>query len=294
MRVTAKAAARADGTLTALSLHVVADAGAYGNHSAAVLENACGPVLAQYRCPNKVVDAVAAYTNTVPAGAFRGYGLSQTLFAMEQAIDALARGLGIDPFQMRRINVVTPGDPLIGAHAGADDVEFGSYGLDQCLDLVERALADGTGLPTPDSPEWRTGQGMAMTMIDTAPPGGHRGEARIGLAEDGLFDLLVGTAEFGNGTSTVHRQVAAEVLGTTPDRIRLHRSDTDLIGHDTGAYGSTGVVVAVRATELAAKALRDKIEEFGPKPGLAPGRRHAAVARLQRPRLPRRREPRHR
>ena len=283
MRITARAAAQADGTLTALSLQILANAGAYGNHSAAVLENACGPALAQYRCPNKQVDAVAAYTNTLPAGAFRGYGLSQTLFAMEQAIDALAHALGIDPFQMRRLNAVKPGDPLIGAHAGpqssADDVEFGSYGLDQCLDLVERALADGTGQPPPTGPEWRVGQGMAMTMIDTAPPGGHHAEARITLAHDGLFDLCVGTAEFGNGTSTVHRQVAAEILGTTPDRIRLHRSDTDLIGHDTGAYGSTGVVVAVRATERAARALAETIALNGKTPGLAATRRADANPR---------------
>ena len=256
MRVVARAGATRDGLLTALSLDVVSDAGAYGNHSAAVLENACGPVLAMYRCPNKAVAAVAAYTNSVPAGAFRGYGLSQTMFAMEQAVDAVARALGIDPFAMRRINAVRPTDALVGAHAGLDDVEFGSYGLDQCLDLAEAAVAQG-GLPAPAG--WRVGTGMAMSMIDTAPPFGHRAEVRIHLAADGLFDLLVGTAEFGNGTSTVHRQVAAETLGTAPERIRLRRADTDLLGHDTGAFGSTGVVVAARATALAAAALRDKI-----------------------------------
>ena len=259
MRVTARVGATRDGVLTALSLDVVADAGAYGNHSAAVLDNACGSALAVYRCVNKAVDAVAAYTNTVPAGAFRGYGLSQTLFAMEQAVDAVAQGLGIDPFEFRRRNMVRPGDALVGAHAGLDDVEFGSYGLDQCLDLVQRALADGGGPPAPPGAEWRTGEGMAMTMIDTAPPFGHRAESRLFLAADGGFDLHVGTAEFGNGTSTTHRQVAAWVLGTTPDHIRLRRSDTDLVGHDTGAYGSTGTVAAVRATELAALALRGRI-----------------------------------
>ena len=96
-------------------------------------------------------------------------------------------------------------------------------------------------------------------MIDTAPPFGHRAEVRLHLAADGLFDLFVGTAEFGNGTSTVHRQVAAGLLGTVPGCIRLHRSDTDGVGHDTGAFGSTGVVVAARATEFAATALRDRI-----------------------------------
>ena len=117
-----RAGASADGTLTALHLHVVSDTGAYGNHGPAVLEHACNEVLAMYRCPNKAVDAVVAYTNTVPAGAFRGYGLSQTLFAMEQAMDALARRLGLCPFAMRRRNVVQPGDALVGARPALDDV----------------------------------------------------------------------------------------------------------------------------------------------------------------------------
>jgi CO/xanthine dehydrogenase Mo-binding subunit/aerobic-type carbon monoxide dehydrogenase small subunit (CoxS/CutS family) len=259
MRVTVRAGAKADGTLTALSLDVVSNAGAYGNHTAPVLEHAVGEVLSLYRCANKQVRAVGAYTNTVPAGAFRGYGLSQTIFAMEQAIDGLARRVGMDPFSFRRLNVVRPGDAFVGAHAGLDDVEFGSYGLDQCLDQVQQALDAPGGRAVPDGPDWCVGTGVAAAMLDTGPPFGHRGEARIFLAADGMFDLLVGTAEFGNGTSTVHRQVAASMLGTTPDRIRLRKSDTDLIGHDTGAFASTGVIVAARATEFAAVALRDKI-----------------------------------
>ena len=266
MRVVARAGATRDGTLTALSLDVVANAGAYGNHTAAVLEHACGEVMGVYRCPNRVADAVGAYTNTLPAGAFRGYGLSQTVFAMEQAIDALARKLGIDPFAFRRRNMIRATDTPPSLHGGLDDVEMGSYGLDQCLDLVEAALAEPGGLVAPAG--WAVGQGMAMGMIDTAPPFGHRAEVRIQLAADGRFDLRVGTAEFGNGTSTVHRQVAATLLGTVPDAIRLHRSDTDIVGFDTGAFGSTGVVVAARATEFAATALRDRIlavaaREFG-------------------------------
>jgi len=257
MRVAVRAGARADGTLTALHLHVVSNTGAYGNHGPAVLEHACNEVLAMYRCPNKAADGVAAYTNTLPAGAFRGYGLSQTLFAMEQAIDALARRLGLCPFEVRRRNMVRPGDALVGARPGLDDVEFGSYGLDQCLDLVQAALASGRGEVAPAG--WLVGQGVAMSMLDGAPPFGHQAEARLHLAADGLYDLHVGTAEFGNGTATVHCQVAAAVLGTVPGRIRLHQSDTDLLDHDTGAFGSTGTMVAAKATELAALALRGRI-----------------------------------
>ena len=100
---------------------------------------ASGESVALYRCPNKKVDGYAVYTNTMPSGAFRGYGLSQTIFAIELAMDELARELGIDPFAFRRLNVVRPGDPLGLGDDGPHDVEFGSYGLDQCLDSSRRA-----------------------------------------------------------------------------------------------------------------------------------------------------------
>ncbi len=259
MRVHVRLGATRDGVLTALQVDVVANGGAYGNHSGAVLDHSCAELMNLYRCPNTAVDGVAAYTNTVPAGAFRGYGLGQTLFALEQAVDALARGLGLDPFAFRRRNMVRPGDRLAAPHGGLDDIEFGSYGLDQCLDLVEGALAADPGPAAPAGAEWCVGQGVAMAMLATAPPFGHRAESRLFLAADGGFDLLVGTAEFGNGTSTTHCRVAAEVLGTTPGRIRLRQSDTELVGHDTGAFGSTGTVVAARATEMAALALRERV-----------------------------------
>jgi CO/xanthine dehydrogenase Mo-binding subunit len=138
------------------------------------------------------------------------------------------------------------------------DVLYGSYGLDQCLDLVERAMQADT--PQPDlSPEWLIGDGLALTMIDTVPPAGHIADAMITLNDDGGFDLTVGTAEFGNGTSTVHRQIAATTLATTVDRIRLRQSDTAHGGHDTGAYGSAGTFVAGKATHAAAMQLATEL-----------------------------------
>ncbi|WP_407154403.1 molybdopterin-dependent oxidoreductase [Bradyrhizobium sp. STM 3557] len=262
MRITVKAGADANGKLTALQLDVLSDTGAYGNHGAAVLFHACGECLGVYNCPNKKVDAVVAFTNTVPSGAFRGYGLPQTLFAVEAAIDELAIQLGISPFEMRRRNVVKPGDPMLyPPDNGYHDVLYGSYGLDQCLDLVERAMANGSA-ELDLSSEWLTGDGIALTMIDTVPPDGHVADATIALREDGGFTLTVGTAEFGNGTSTVHRQIAATVLQTTVDRIALKQSDTAHGGHDTGAYGSAGTFVAGRATQAAAESLRQKLTAF--------------------------------
>ena len=110
MRVHVKIGAKRDGTLTAMQMHVVSNTGAYGNHGAPVLEHACGESVSVYRCPNKKIDGYAVYTNTVPAGAFRGYGLPQTAFAVESAIDEVARAIGMDGFEFRRRNVVRRGD----------------------------------------------------------------------------------------------------------------------------------------------------------------------------------------
>jgi putative selenate reductase molybdopterin-binding subunit len=255
MRVTVKAGADENGKLTALQLDVLSNTGAYGNHAGPVLFHAVGECIGVYNCPNKKVDAVAAYTNTVPSGAFRGYGLPQTLIAVEAAIDELARQLGISPFEIRRRNIVRPGDPMRSPPGPEhSDVFYGSYGLDQCLDLVERAMAAETADNTL-SAEWLIGDGIALTMIDTVPPEGHLADCKISLRDDGGFELTVGTAEFGNGTSTVHRQIAATALATTVDRIHLRQSDTAHGGHDTGAYGSAGTFVAGRATQAASENL---------------------------------------
>jgi CO/xanthine dehydrogenase Mo-binding subunit/aerobic-type carbon monoxide dehydrogenase small subunit (CoxS/CutS family) len=268
MRVRVKAGARRDGTLTAIALDIVSNTGAYGNHGRIVLYHACGEAIAVYRCANKKIDAAVVYTNTVPAGAFRGYGLPQTNFAVESAMDELARQIGMDPIEFRLRNVVRPGDPMIstGSNEG-HDVQYGSYGLDQCLTLVKETISGGGGLDPPPSRDWLVGQGVALGMIDTVPPGGHFSDSAAALCVDGKYELTIGTAEFGNGTSTVHRQIAATVLGATMDDIRTAQSDTAHGGHDTGAYGSTGTVVAGFATQRAAEALRDEICAFASEHG---------------------------
>ncbi|WP_433601080.1 molybdopterin-dependent oxidoreductase [Nocardia sp. CA-135953] len=258
MRVAVTAGANADGILTALSIDVLADAGAYGNHSVGVLFHGVGESIEVYRCADKRVEAKTVYTNNVPSGAFRGYGLGQIIFGVESALDELARALDIDPFELRRRNVIVPGDAFVGAEVSDSDLDFGSYGLDQCLDLAERALLRGNGI-RPPGPDWRVGTGMALAMIATIPPRGHRSEATVTLLPGGRYELRVGTVEFGNGTTTVHAQLAATALNTDVRRIVIRQSDTDVVGYDTGAFGSTGITVAGKASYAAAVALREHI-----------------------------------
>ncbi|MEW2371959.1 molybdopterin-dependent oxidoreductase [Streptomyces sp. NPDC006656] len=264
-----KLGARADGTLTAVQMRVVANTGAYGNHGPAVMFHSVGESFAVYRAPHKKVDAYSVYTNCVPAGAFRGYGLGQVTFAVESAMDELARRLGMDPLVLREKNIISAGEPMVSPIGEEEDLHIASYGLDQCLGVVRRALAEDTSSEeVPDG--WLTGQGAAMAMIATGPPGGHYADARVSLLEDGTYEVAVGTAEFGNGTTTVHQQITAGALNTTEDRIRIRQSDTDVVRHDTGAFGSAGTVVAGKAVLLAATSLAERLKTLaGRRTGVA-------------------------
>ena len=265
MAVKMKVGARRDGTLTAMEVRVVSNTGAYGNHGGETLYAACGEAVAVYRCANKKVDGYTVYTNMVPAGAIRGYGMTQTIFAVECAMDEVARGLKMDPYEFRRVNVVTPDDQMIAESTDATDTEFGSYGLDQCIDVVDAAMKRGNGVERPPGADWLEGQGMAISMHGSVPPTEHRSEARLALGEDGNYHLAIGTAEFGNGTTTVHQQIVSSVLNSTASRVRVIQSDTDKTGYDTGAFASAGTVVAGNAVRLAAEALRDRMLTFASK-----------------------------
>jgi CO/xanthine dehydrogenase Mo-binding subunit/aerobic-type carbon monoxide dehydrogenase small subunit (CoxS/CutS family) len=264
-RLHIKMGAACDGRLTAIELQYVYNTGAYGSHGSAVLFHSTGEAIAIYRCPNKKIDARSVYTNTVPAGAFRGYGLSQTIFAIESAVDEVARGLKIDPIEFRRRNIIRPPDPFISLKDEPEDLEYGSYGLDQCLELVEGALKNGNRVELPESKDWLVGRGVAVAMIACVPPTEHRSEARLSLEPDGHYHLAIGSPEFGNGSTTVRQQVIATVLASLPSRIQCTQADTDRTGYDTGPFGSAGTAVAGKAVEYAAVALRDRILNFAAK-----------------------------
>jgi putative selenate reductase molybdopterin-binding subunit len=262
MTTRVKLGAKKDGTLTALEVHVVSNTGAYGGHAGETLAAALGSPLCLYRCDNKKAEGIAVYTNMVPGGGFRGYGASQTTFAIECAIDDLAQRLGLDPFAMRRKNMVRPTDWIESVWRDPSDVGFGSYGLDQCLDLLEAALASGRGSRCPKGENWVEGTGVASAMLECGPPTEHRSGATMMLLPDGRYHLAVGSTEMGNGSVTSHRQIAASILGASAGRVAIVNADTDLTPYDTGTFGSTGTVVAGQAVALTASALRDNILEF--------------------------------
>ncbi|MFG6402354.1 molybdopterin-dependent oxidoreductase [Microbacterium sp. P04] len=265
MRVAVSLGATADGVLTAMKVDVLSDTGAYGNHAIGVMFHGVAESTSVYRVPVRRIDAEVVYTNNVPSGAFRGYGLGQVMLGVESAMDMLAERLGIDPFELRRINAVREGDPL---HHEEDDryeedMVWGSYGLDQCLDLAQTALRRGNGVAAPAGANWRVGEGMAIAMIATMAPRGHIAHTSATLRRDGTFVLRAGTAEFGNGTTTVLRQIAATDLSASFDRLELLSADTDLVSHDTGAFASAGITVAGKALHAATTTLRDRLLYLG-------------------------------
>jgi CO/xanthine dehydrogenase Mo-binding subunit len=171
----------------------------------------------------------------------------------------VARKLGMDHMEFQRKNVVVPGDAVHSIWEGPSDAEMGSYGLDQCMDFVEQALASGRGSAKPEGDEWLEGKGHAIHMHDCIPPTEQRSEAHINLRADGTYYLTNGVTEMGNGTITSMRQVAASILNATASRIEIVISDTDKTAYDTGTFSSVGTSVSCKSVSLAAENLRDNV-----------------------------------
>ncbi|HKE37314.1 MAG TPA: molybdopterin cofactor-binding domain-containing protein, partial [Candidatus Baltobacteraceae bacterium] len=259
MKIHLKMGAKKDGTLTAIQYRVVSNTGAYGNHGGETLANGMTGPWGLYKCPNKKGDGYAVYTNTHCGGGFRGYGTSQTTFAIESAIDELAHMLGIDPIEMRRKNVVGPNDTIQAAWKETSDLTLGSYGLDQCIDAVEKALNSGKGKSKPEGEHWLEGSGMAISMLDCVPPTEQRSGSEVELREDGSYYFTVGSTEIGNGLVTAQQQVVAQVMGCSTARVSFLNADTDKTPYDSGTFASVGMMVPTLAVNNGALALREKI-----------------------------------
>ena len=186
-----------------------------------------GPPIAIYRCPNKKFDAYSVYTNTVPSGALRGYGMTQPAFAVESAMHELAVKLDMDPLELRRRNIVRPGDALL-AHRRPSRrrrVHRGRARRSASTSSTPLCGATTTGQALGD--DWLVGTGTASSLHETAPPTEHISEAWATLGDDGIYEIAVGTVEFGEGTSTAHVQIAADATRhhavADPPRAVRHR-----------------------------------------------------------------------
>jgi len=234
-----------DGILHAVEIEYVIDGGAYSTLSAVVLFRGTAHAAGPYRCQNVKVDSYAVATNTVPCGAFRGFGSPQILFAAESQMDILAEKLGLDPVDFRRRNILRVGDETITGHKLQSSV-----GLEQTLDKVVQ-VSDWT----PDTKnEKDVGYGFSTIYYGVGLGAGGKHLARTGaraiIHADGSVIFSVGTTEIGQGMTTVLSQIVADELGVPFEWVNMMPTDTSRVP-------DSGPTVASRSTTMSGNALKD-------------------------------------
>jgi CO/xanthine dehydrogenase Mo-binding subunit/aerobic-type carbon monoxide dehydrogenase small subunit (CoxS/CutS family) len=258
-----KTGAKRDGRLTAVQAELVGDAGAYASLSTKVLTRATTHATGPYQVPHARIDCYAMYTNNPPSGAFRGFGVTQSAFAVESNMDILAHELGMDPFKLRRINALR-----VGSTTATGQVLRESVGLLDCLDWVESRVQELSGSPVPNLqfPDAQIGWGLACAYKNTGLGGGadDAAAAEIELYADGDLtgtDVKVraSSADLGQGLVTVVAQCAAEELGLPLERVRVLLSDTDRTPDGGPTTASRQTFVTGNAARLAAATLRQRL-----------------------------------
>ena len=232
-----------EGRLTGLRVRAIGDSGAYASVGMKVLERAAGHASGPYRVPNIDVHAVAVRTNNPICGAFRGFGANQAQFAMEGVLDRLAGRVGISGWEIRKRNVIRPGE-VWGPGQIMDD---GCGGAEACLDAVkprydaarEQGRAVGLGLGLKNS-----GLGNGFRELSRAV---------VRFCDDGRVEVRHGWTEMGQGVHTVALQVAAEELGIEPARIDVVVDTTRELGFGQ-TTGSRGTLMAAGAVQQACRA----------------------------------------
>ncbi len=270
MYATLKTGVQKDGTIIANAMYLLSDTGGSGTHAMTVAGNTGHKSMALYNAPNIKFHTDVVYTNKVPSGAYRGYGVPQGFWAVETHMEHIARELGLDPLEFRSKNAIKEGDehPVSkiwseGREGAAEYIH--SCGLPQCVDQGAAAIRwhDRHNNPewhtVPVKPHLRRGIGVAMVMQGTAIPNLDMGAASIKMNDDGSFNLLVGATDLGTGSDTVLTQMAAEVLGCPPEDFITYSSDTDFTPFDKGAYASSTTYISGRAVVIAAERVAEQI-----------------------------------
>lgn len=290
MRVRMKTGVKKDGTITANSMYALSDTGAYGCHALTVTGNTGHKAMALYvgdgeyrKAPNIRFYADVVYTNTPPAGAFRGYGVPQGYWPLDRHIEKIARAMGFDPIDFRLKNAIHAGEYHPFSTAWNEGREprpeiIHTVGLEQCVaqgraaigwddkygnkewhtkSKVEGQKSDSTFNLRPSTK--RKGIGIAMVMQGTAIPYLDMGGASIKMNDDGSFNLLIGATDLGTGSDTVLAQMAAEVLGVPVEDMICYSSDTDFTPFDKGAYASSTTYISGTAAVNAAKIVAERI-----------------------------------
>ena len=239
-----KTGVKRDGAMVAHHVRGIFDSGAYGAYKPGVnlmgFSHAGGP----YRTPNVKVEGIQVYTNNVPCGHMRGPGEPQAAFAMESQLDVVARELGLDPLDVRRVNVVNPGesDPLNHTFQGVNIRET----LEAAVEAAEYGTAKAPNV----------GRGIA---IGDRPPGGGHSHLAVTLDPDGTAQLSTPIFEQGTGSYTLEMQVIGEELGLTADRMHMAIWNTGKVEFDSGVGGSRVTRIGTQVAYAAAQEVKGEL-----------------------------------
>lgn len=262
MEVTVRLGADENGILKAMDIHTLSNTGAYGEHGPTTVGLSGHKPLGlygkkeAYRFTYEVV-----YTNRMSAGAYRGYGATQGIFAVESAVDELAYKMGMDPVKFRELNLSREGDPFMG-YDGSPVVT--SCTLDQCVEKAKAMIGWDEKYPRKDMGNGKIrGVGAALAMQGSSIAGVDVGGASIKLGEDGSYTLSLGATDMGTGCDTILSQMAADILETDFDNIVVFGVDTDVSPYDSGSYASATTYITGIAVADACQQLCGKIKELG-------------------------------
>ena len=256
MKIRLKTGVKSYGTIVAQEMEAISNTGAYGNHAETVVFlTGCFP-LGLYRCENQSYKGTVAYTNTMPAGAFRGYGATQGTFAVESQLDEIATKLNIDPIKLRQHNLITAEDEILIGREEHFHI-IGSYAMDECIEKVTQAL--NYSVKQPKEKHVKRGVGFAATMQASGLAKIHLATVKLSLMPDGLYELRTGSVDVGTGSDTTLRQIAAEVLNTMVEKIKIVTADTHHTPFDAGSYASATLFITGQAVNLAAQKLRSRL-----------------------------------
>ena len=261
MEMHVRLGATKDGIVKGIDLYTLSNTGAYGEHGPTTVGlsgHKSIPLYGKAEAFRFVSDVV--YTNHMSAGAYRGYGATQGLFAVESAVNELAARLHMDPFKIREMNIVKEGD-VMPAYYGAVNT---SCALDRCLKKVHEMIDWDNKYPVRDLGNGKVrAVGMGMAMQGSGIDHVDVGSATLKINDDGFYTLSIGAADMGTGCDTILAQIAAEVLECPLENIAVLGADTDSSPYDSGSYASSTTYVTGKAVEKCALELKDKICTLG-------------------------------
>lgn len=262
MEVHIRMGADENGIVKAIDLYTLSNTGAYGEHGPTTVGLSGHKSIALYRHTEAYRFAYdVVYTNMQAAGAYRGYGATQGIFAVESTADELAHKMGMDPVKFRELNMPMEGEAL----PGYPDVPInGSCTMDKCLARAKEMIGWDEKYPFRDMGNGKVrGVGIAMAMQGSSIAGIDVGGADIKLNEDGSYTLALGCSDMGTGCDTILAQMAADCLDTDMKNIVVFSVDTDISPYDSGSYASSTTYATGNAVIQACGELRKRIHAFG-------------------------------